>query len=290
MNITENNYILPVYSENDFDVHIEYLPTGTNYFEESLLAAQKIEAQRSGKLYIMYSGGIDSEYAISVFDFLKIDFTPVIIKFHKNYNKHDVDYALKFCEKKGIEPLIVDLDFDYFVKSGDLLKITTDMKCSIYHRAATAYVIGKLDGTVLCGDGEPYIRLNEEESSWEIKIFQHDYSIVNYYINNGIYGTPHFNRYTPQMMRTFLEDPRMYDLANNKVLGKLGSDSSKYIIYNRYSNFFLSPRPKYHGYELIENLDIFKHEDFFEIKRNGKIWDGIFKENYFKFLRRTCMQ
>lgn len=290
MNITENNYILPEYSEQKFSVRVEPLPEGTNYFQESLSAAQKIESQKSGELYIMYSGGIDSEYAVSVFDFLKIDFTPVIIKFKKDYNKHDVDHAIGFCERQSLKPLIVDIDFEDFVNRGNLLKISSEMRCSIYHRAVTAHVIGNLDGTVLCGDGEPYIRLNQETDIWEVKIFQHDYSIVNYYIDNGIYGTPHFNRYTPQMMRTFLADQRMHDLAQNKIPGKLGSDSSKFFMYNRHSPFFLSPRPKYHGYELIENLEIFNHEDFLEIRKNGKVWDGIFKENYFDFLRKTCMQ
>ncbi len=107
---------------------------------------------------------------------------------------------------------------------------------------------------------------------------------------NNIIGTPHFNRYTPEMMRTFLEDPRIKELASNQVPGKLGSDSSKYIIYNRHNQFDLKERPKYHGYEQIEKMDIFQHESFKELSEIGKQWDGSWSMNYENFLNTICIQ
>jgi hypothetical protein len=50
----------------------------------------------------------------------------------------------------------------------------------------------------------------------------------------------------------------MQDLADNRVSGKLGSHSSKNIIYNRHSNFKLVERPKFHGYEKIIKHEIAK--------------------------------
>lgn len=290
LDITENNYIRSKGSGSNFEVEIDPLPPCANYFKESCIAAKKIEASRSGKLHILYSGGIDSEFTMSVFHFLKINYTPVIIKFNNDYNYHDIKYALEFCKNKKIEPLIVDIDFDEFVKSGKLYDICESMKSSIHHRAVTAYVCSKLDGTVICGDGEPYLRINETNNDWDLKIFQHDYSIVNYFIDNKIYGTPHFNRYTPQMMRSFLEDQRIQQLVNNQIPGKLGSDSSKLIVYNRHSNFYIQSRPKFHGYETIEKSEIFKHDSFYVIKESFKKWDGVYKENYHKLMERICMQ
>jgi hypothetical protein len=273
-----------------FKVTIEKLPSGLSYYRESIIAAEKIESLKTGKLYIMYSGGVDSEYAVSIFKELGIDFTPVIIKFKNNYNEHDVTYAEDFCKLKNLKPLIVDLDFDNFVTSGQLLAITKEIKSSIYHRAATAHVIANLNGTVICGDGEPYIRLNEGTNNWEVKIFQHDLAVSNYYLSKGINGTPFFNGYTAEMMRSFLQDIRIQSLAKNSIPGKLGSDSSKYFVYNRDSYFNILKRPKYHGYEKIESLPIFNHDAFQEIKEIGKEWDGSWAEEYFSFLSRSCIQ
>lgn len=290
MNIVENNYITTVGSGEKFSVNIEPLPQGLTYFKESLIAAEKIESCKVGKLYVMYSGGVDSEYTVSVFKESRIDFTPVIIKFKNDYNLHDLEYAFKFCQHKNLKPLVIDIDFDQFVTSGEFLKISKEMQSAVYHRAATAYAIGKLDGSVICGEGEPYIRKNEKTNSWNVTIYQHDYAIANYYKKHNICGTPHFNRYTPEMMRTFLEDPRLKQLALNQVPGKLGSDSSKYIIYNRDSDFDLEERPKYHGYEKIEKSSIFDHESFQELEIIGKEWDGSWSLDYHKFLETLCIQ
>ncbi len=289
MNISENDYITSSGSGDGFSINIKPITPGLTYYKESLIAAEKIESSRSGKLYIMYSGGVDSEYTVSIFHDARIEFIPVIIKFTNDYNLHDIQYALDFCNSKNLKPLIIDIDFDHFVKSGQLLDISKKIQSSVYHRAATAYAIGKLNGTVICGEGEPYIKKTKNDS-WAVTIYQHDYAIVNYYKMNNIDGTPHFNRYTPEMMRTFLEDTRIKDLASNQVPGKLGSDSSKYIIYNRDSQFDLKERPKYHGYEQIEKMSIFQHESFNELGVIGKQWDGQWSIDYNQFLKTLCIQ
>ena len=281
-------YLRPQGNGETFTVEFDNLQLRRNYYQESILAAQQIEASKQGKLYLMYSGGVDSEYALEVFLSQGIEITPVIIKLG-NYNQHDLDYAYKFCTGKGIIPMIIDIDFDHFVTSGQLLDISLAIKSSIHHRAATAYAIGLLDGTVICGDGEPYIRLDPISDKWQVTIYEHDYAVVNYYRQNNILGTPQFNRHTPEMMSAFLLEPQMKLLANNAVEGKLGSDSSKYIIYNRTSNFKIASRPKYHGYEKIESSEIFKHESFQEIKLAGAKWSGVFSEDYDKFIKRITL-
>lgn len=270
-----------------FKITIDKLPKSTtNYYQESLLAAQEIEANKTGQLFLMYSGGVDSEYALSCFLDQGINIRPVIIRLQPMYNVHDIDHAFNFCSAKELDPLVINVNFDNFVKSGQLLKTSVDIKSSIFHLAVTAHTIGQLNGTVICGDGEPYICKNEDTSKWEIKIFEYDFALANFYKDNSIVGTPHFNRYTPQMMRSFLEDPRMIELSQNAVTGKLGSHSSKFLIYNRHSNFGLAERPKYHGYENIEKSEIMQHDSFKEIEQLGKQWDGVWTADYTTFMNQ----
>ena len=281
--LTKNDYICRKGTGDTFTMSFDTFSSQyNNYFIESCNAAKEVYDLKQGKLHILYSGGVDSEYALSVFLSLGIDITPVIINLNPNYNDFDIKYATDFCDKKNITPLIINLNFDQFVKSGKFLEVSKICRSELYHRAATAYVSETLDGTVLHGEGEPYIKKNND--GWDIEIYEHDCAIWNYFVAKGIHGTTHFNRYTPEMFLSFLSDGRMVDLANDKVPGKLGSNSSKFIIYNRDSNFNLKERPKYHGYEKIETSEIFQHDDFRELEIIGKEWNGVYSKNYFEFM------
>ncbi len=289
MQLSKNNYIQPVGMGGMFSMLFNSLPKQyDNYFVESCKAAKEVYDLKQGKLYMLYSGGVDSEYALSIFLSMGMDITPVIINLNPHYNDFDIKYATDFCNKKNLSPLIVNLDFDQFVKSGKFLEVSKICRSEVHHRAATAYVAGQLDGTVLLGDGEPYIK-KDSNNNWNIEIYEHDYAIWNYYVAKRIWGTTHFNRYTPEMLLSFFADERMIKLANNEVSGKLGSNSSKFIIYNRHCDFNLEERPKYHGYEKIETSEIFQHDAFRELEIMSKEWNGIYSKNYFEFMKQ-CAQ
>ena len=115
MQISKNNYIRATSSGSTFDIIIDSLPAKfDNYFIESCKAAEEIYNLKQGKLHLLYSGGVDSEYALKVFLHLKMDVVPVIINLNPSYNDFDIAYAIKFCNKNKIDPLIINLDFDNF--------------------------------------------------------------------------------------------------------------------------------------------------------------------------------
>jgi hypothetical protein len=286
INTYKTNYLQQSGHGLDFTIKVVDLPNKfDNYYVESCRAAEHIYANRTGKLHLLYSGGLDSEYMVSIFLDLKMDVVPVIIRLNNNYNEHDIQNAFRFCESKNINPLIVDIDFDDFVMSGKLLDITQQIKSSQYQYAVTAYVAGLLDGTVLIGEGEPYIKLNDISRQWDIIIYEYEQAIDNYFKQQGIYGTSYFNRYSSEMFLSFLNDDRCKELASNLVPGKLSSFSSKYIVYNRHSNFNLRSRSKYHGYEIIERSEIFNHDAFKEIEKFSKNYNGVYSVDYFEFMK-----
>ena len=286
MQLVKDNYYWPSGAGAEFTVNVSPLPrVFDNFFKESILAAEEIQSQRVGKLHLMYSGGVDSENVLNVFLHLGIPIVPVIIKMTQGYNDYDIQYAFDFCQKHQLLPLVVDVDFDHFVQSGKMLEVAKICKTSIYHRALTAYVAGQLDGTVICGDGEPYIKLIKETKTWNVHMDEHEFAVYNYFVNKGIHGTTHFNSYRPEMMSAMFTDPLMQDLANNRCPGKEGSNSSKCIMYNRHSGFNMTIRPKYTGYEKIEKSEIFKNAAFDELAEAGKPWTGIYSVDYHKFLK-----
>ena len=258
-----------------------------NLYIESCKAAKEIYDIKEGKLHILYSGGLDSEHCVSVFLSLGMDVTPVIVKLNSEYNHHDIRYAFEFCESKNIKPIVVDIDFDDFVESGKILNVCKEIKSSAFGRASTAYAAGLLDGTVISGDGEPYIRKNEKDNVWYLIEEENDFSVSNYFKLYGINGTPHYSRFTPEMFAAFMLDPRVVELVNNQHEGKISTISSKPLIYNRHSNFNLNPRPKYHGFEkIIEHENFKNHPVLEEIKKFGEDYRGVYKISYHEFMKK----
>jgi len=283
----KNNYVRTSGHGTSFTVEIDPLFSKVdNFYVESCKAAKELYDLKQGKFHILYSGGLDSEHCLSVFLSLGMDVTPVIVKLNSDYNYHDIKYAFDFCKSKNIKPLIIDIDFDKFVESGQIFDICTKMKSSAFGRAPIAYAAGLLDGTVISGDGEPYVKKNEEDNIWYLTEEENDFSIYNYFKLYGIHGTTHYSRFTPEMFAAFMIDPRMVELANNQHVGKLSTYSSRTIIYNRYSNFDLQPRTKYTGFEKIIGHDNFKnHPVLEEIEKFGKSHQGNYKISYQEFMK-----
>jgi hypothetical protein len=293
MDFVKSNYYEPRGHGSNFTVHINPLPTTfQNYYKESLLAAEEINSLKVGKLHLLYSGGLDSENTLSVFLSAGIPIVPVIINMIQGYNTYDTKYAFDFCRSKNLTPLVINIDFDHFVSSGKMLEVAQICKSEIYHRALTAFVAEKLDGTVICGDGEMYIKPDQQSLSWVIHLDEHEFAVYRYFEKKGIDGTTHFNTYRPEMMSAMLTDPVMFELASNRRPHKQGSNSSKVEIYNRHSGFNLIARPKYHGYEQIEQSPIFKHPYFQELHKQGKRWNGSYDIDFFAFMKKynLCKQ
>jgi hypothetical protein len=275
MEIVQNNYFRGHGHGLDWNVEIDPpLRPVKNYYEETVIAAEQIWSQRQGPLYLMYSGGLDSEYVLSIFLKLGMKVTPVIMRMNNDYNAHDIDYAFWYCEERNLKPTVIDLDFDKFVESGELIRIAEDIKCSVFQLPATMWLASQLDGTVITGNDPPHIKLNKNDNLWYLDEPEYNHTLVAYWEKYNIYGTPYFTSYTPEMMLSFLIDPVIEDLANNKFPGKEGSHSTKIDVYNRDTGFNLVQRTKQTGYELIRTSPIFDHPDIQTIRSWRNKWYG----------------
>lgn len=275
MDLMLNNYLRGFGHGENWRVEIDPPSRPVNsYYEEIVLAAELIWSQRQGPLYIMYSGGLDSEFVVSVFLKLGMPITPVILRLNNNYNAHEIDYAFWFCEERGLTPKVVDLNFDKFVESGELIRIAESVQCAVYQLPASMWLASQLDGTVITGDGNPHLALNKASNLWYIDEQEYHYSLGTYWKNNGIHGTPFFTGYTAETWLSFLIDPTIQSLANNQLIGKQGSHSVKIDVYNRGTGFNLVQREKQTGYEQIMKSKIFHHPDIQTVRSWRDKWYG----------------
>lgn len=284
MEFTHNNYIRSFGNGSNWGIEMRP-PTRPvkSYYEETVLAAEMIWSQKQGKLYVTYSGGLDSEYTLSVFLSLGMNITPVIL--NTQYNRHETKYAFAFCKNKNIIPVIVDLDYDKFVESGEFLKISESVESAAYQVAANAWLTSQVDGTIITGDAEPHLWLNDDQK-WYLDEREPLHSLFKYFTKYNVCGTPWFLSYTPEQFLAFLIDPTMRSLANNEIYGKKGTHSSKVHVYNNQTVFQLEQRVKQSGYEIFEISPIFNHPDVRTVDSWKNKWWGNVNLEYTELVQK----
>ena len=288
MNFLKNNYLRTSGSGATFCAEIDP-PTNknANFHTTSIEVAEQVYQSRQGKLYLMYSGGIDSEYILNLFLSLGIDIIPVIIRLKPYYNDHDVKYAFDFCQSKKLKPIVIDLDFDNFVQSGRIVDIATEFKIGAYQLPSTFSCLDQLDGTVVMGShGPPHMTLDQKTNMWMVDEIEPLHTVLRYFEKNKINGCPYFLVHTPEQYLSFLQHPIMKDLADHKFSGKLGNNSTKGLVYNDVGGFDLVTRQKYTGYENVENSEIFNHPNLKIFKEFKNQWWGIYQEPYHTLISR----
>ena len=282
MEWTKDNYLTVSGSGDNFTANI--IPTenkSSNYHTVSLEVAEKTYNNRQGKIHVMYSGGVDSEYVLNLFLSLGIDVTPVIVQLKPFYNQHDIKYAFEFCESKKLKPIIIDIDFDDFVKSGMIVDIAQEYQIGAYQFPSTFHALTKLDGTIVMGNhGPPHMSKNQENGQWYVDEIEPYFTVLKFFEKNNLHGTPFLLAHTAEQYLSFLKDPVMLALSKNQFPGKLGNNSVKWIVYNKISNFNQTLRKKYTGYENVENSEIFHHPNLKIFEEFKNQWWGKYSVPY----------
>lgn len=93
----------------------EILSVDPNKIEEySIEAVNSLLPQLGNRIALCLSGGVDSQIMIDCFLRAEVPFDTVIMRFNDGLNSHDIDTAFEFCERRGITPVIVDVDIIHF--------------------------------------------------------------------------------------------------------------------------------------------------------------------------------
>lgn len=280
----QNNYLNWSGNGPTWKVNIDPVSRSVkSFYEETVLVAEKIWAEKQGEIHVCYSGGLDSEYVLAVFRTLGMNITPVIMR--TQYNHHETEYAFKYCETHNITPVVIDLDYDKFVESGDFLKIASDYKIAAFQMPSNLWLATQVDGTVITGDSDPHLFLGADKK-WYVDELEPLYTQFEFYEKNNIFGTPFFLSYTAEQYLAFLTDPTIQKLANNEIHGKVGSYSSKVHVYNNQDKFVLEQRVKKHGYEIIEQSPIFNHPDIQLVNSWKNKWWGSSNHKYYELIER----
>ena len=302
MEIIKDNYLKG--SGNGPTWHVDVGPATRrvkSYFEETLETAEQVYANKAGKLFLLYSGGLDSQYVFNIFHRLKFDFTPVIIRlqgsyYNQDYNAHETKYAFEFCESKNIKPLVIDFNLDEFINSGEIVELAESARCGSYMIPATMKVAKQLEEFIVLGNDPPYMKYDISRNVWQLEELETIHSILNFFRVHNVPGCPFMLSYNPEMMLSFLLDPTMIDLANGKFPGKQGTNTSKVHVFNNGSEFNMpnydfttNLRRKYTGYELISKTVLYGHPNIMKFKELRQKWGGAYYVDYHEIVPKLSV-
>jgi len=237
---------------------------------ECILAACKIKENTDLPIYILLSGGIDSEIVARSFIEANIPITCIIAFFDGFINKDDIEHALKFCTEYNIPYKIYNINIINFWKN-ELMKYATKTNCISPQLPVIMWLSDQVNGHVVLGSGECYIAKNEE-LIWELWEKEKISSWYRHFLVNNKEGTPGFFQYTPELMLSFITDQVITDMID------INNESSTYYEKNKLYNKYwknLTERTIYTGFEKYKELDYNLYRPYLENKFNGS--DGIVK-------------
>lgn len=234
-----------------------------NFRDECLRTAKTIRNNTSLPIVVLFSGGVDSEVALRSFVEAGIEVSVAILRFKNDLNLHDIQWAMLTCNQLNVPYKIYDLDLLNFWKSeADAFANAT--YCVSPQLLTTMWLVDQIQGYPILGSGEcllvkerpadyvpgvsPYLR-----SDWCLWEKEKIASWYRHFMVRQREGCPGFFQYTPELILSYIQDPFVQDLVNDRIQGKLSTESSKLKIYQQH--FSLLDRPKYTGFEHVQPED-----------------------------------
>ena len=225
--------------------------------------ARLIRAATELDLWVLFSGGLDSEVTLQSFLFAGIPVRAAITRFAGDLNRHDIAYAIRFCEAHQVPYRMLDLDIERFFGSGAALDYALRAACVQPQLLHTMWAMDQIDGYPILGSGECYLVRRAAEPDdvgttraggvWEMQEKERIAGWYRHLLAAGRAGCAGFFQYDPANMLAFLRDPVIVALCEDRLPGLTDTTQVKGIVYRRH--FLLEPRPKFHGFENVLHLD-----------------------------------
>jgi len=240
-----------------------------DFRSECVRAANLIRESTNKDIYILLSGGVDSEIVTRSFIEAGIPITCLIARFNDDMNEHDIGYAFDFCIEYDQKYKVIDIDiYDFW--SNELYKYASMSKCISPQLALPMWLSDQVDGYTIIGAGECYMVQN---SDCELELWEKEKiaSWYRHYMVNDKEGCPGFFQYTPELMLSFI---------NHEIIANPDDRSegcSTYYDKNKlYHHFWdMTKRPIYTGFEKFKEWDYNLYRPYLENKFGD--YNGVHK-------------
>lgn len=235
--------------------------------QHSLIDEWATQFKQFDKVHVCLSGGIDSQFVLSILHNLKKDIHVFVFSFlweNCVINSSDVVHATRLCNQFGFEYTSIDIDFKQFLHTGESLKVCKKYKA---HSPQVALQLKMLDYIpnkeipVFLGGDLPMFTYNGKTEKAEISGFNNVVFTTNAFCNYGIINDriviKDLFRINP--VTTYLGFKEVVNVAKKTKLvvpaDITGSGTSQQIRKHVYTNLgatLISPLLKNTGFEMLK--------------------------------------
>jgi hypothetical protein len=263
--LTHNNHYLKGYNDDwsvfrvsdddvwniDFD-SIKRKPM--SWKNECINSAKLIRDRTDDDLWVLLSGGIDSEVVLRSFHLAGIPVNVAITQFENDYNAHDVSFAVDLCDMLDIKYHIIDINV-VDLWENDFWNNYSKYQMKSPMSAITMETIMQIDGLPILGLGDGYISRHTNTNDFYDAEFEYESTFDKFLNYNKRYGISSFFQYTPEHILSFLQSYEIGQFILNSKRIKLSYLTPwKWKIYKEHFPD-IKPRLKYHGFEVLEGLN-----------------------------------
>ena len=190
--------------------------------EEAAKYTIDIIANKYDNLYLLMSGGFDSEFVANVLYENKVPFTP-LVGYAPSTNNYDYFYAMYWCKQRNIEPLTIQFDYNDIRLQKSYATI-----CKKYQLVNDSYMVKALIEIIIERGGhtllgETNLIHESKDHSWDDPIGE-DLEVAAHSFAGSIYtNNKHpceFFAYTPELLLALINgmDPLLnVPLAKTKL-------------------------------------------------------------------------
>ena len=233
-----------------------------SWFSECIRSCQLIynKLKPGQNIKVFYGGGLDSEIMVQSFLLSGVPFSCLIIDNGADINGPEVVHAVNYCTKYKIDYSIVTINPEDIIKRN--LHLIYYQEFQVKQIANMMIIravemLHKNDVYVLGGD--PLLSRNIDLDQFYISDdlqFQHKWyhqmkedfntCFTKYSLIEGACIISEFFSYTPEQLFSFLTEPVVEDLVNDRSIYKYGLASSKFKVYGRHFTFQARARQQGH--------------------------------------------
>lgn len=211
-----------------FEVNLSQPVVYQSFYEEVYNNARAMRDYYSGTFDVLLSGGIDSEVVVRAFKDVGIKHNTLIFK--HDYNQRDVSSAIEIAESLGIPFRVIDFPLQSFFEN-DAYDTFKKSGCLRAGRLPQIKFLDYTDNIPVMGDGDAYWMKAGDRWLFEMTESCHACSI--YMASIGRESICDWYEFTPELMRSYQELPRIQQLIHNELPGKLSSWSSRLPIFSK---------------------------------------------------------
>ncbi len=266
MNLTDSSQFYKGYkvdyNERTLDILLEEPNSDTTLFnawDEAFAGLDKVN--------VCLSGGIDSQFALSVMQRLGKQIHVYIFQFiweDNVFNSPDVLHAIRYCERFNHPYTIIDIDYKHFLHTGQHLKICKSYKARSPQIALQLKMIDLIDDAsvpVVLGGDVPLLEYDPEQKTSRVIGLDYQPYMTNAFLNYGQTNNrivvKDLFRITPEIFylgfRQFLETTKAHNLTLvNRLNGAGSTQPIRKLIYSDIGADLIPPLIKQTGFEILK--------------------------------------